>query len=160
MAKISASRRQAATIDGSCEEQTRRASIVKVDGRCHCGNIRYEAEVDPGKVTVCHCTDCQMLTGSAFRANVQAPRESFVLRGGQPRIYIKTAESGTRRAHAFCPECGTPVYSSAISDPPYYSLRVGCLEQRAQLAPARQIWCKSALGWAMHLQDIEQTMQQ
>jgi hypothetical protein len=133
---------------------------VKVDGRCHCGNIRYQAEVDPGKVTVCHCTDCQMLTGSAFRANVQAPRESFVLSGGSPRIYIKTAESGNRRAHAFCPECGTPVYSAAISDPPYYSLRVGCLEQRAQLGPARQIWCKSALGWAMNLQGVEQIMQQ
>ena len=50
---------------------------VRVDGRCHCGNIRYQAEVDPGKVNVCHCTDCQMLTGSAFRANVQAPRESL-----------------------------------------------------------------------------------
>ena len=83
-----------------------------------------------------------------------------VLRGGEPRIYIKTAESGTRRAHAFCPQCGTPVYSAAISDPPYYSLRVGCLAQRAELEPARQIWCKSALGWAMNLQGVEQIMQQ
>lgn len=126
---------------------------MKVTGRCHCGAIRYQAEVDPDKVTVCHCTDCQMLTGSAFRANVQAPRESFVL-SGEPRIYIKTAESGNRRAHAFCPSCGTPIYSAAISDPPYYSLRVGCLEQRAQLKPARQIWCKSALDWAMDLRDV------
>lgn len=94
-----------------------------------------------------------MLTGSAFRANVQAPRASFVL-SGEPRIYIKTAESGNRRAHAFCPNCGTPIYSAAISDPPYYSLRVGCLDQRAQLKPARQIWCKSALGWAMDLRDV------
>ena len=133
---------------------------VKVNGRCHCGNIRYQAEVDPGKVTVCHCTDCQMLTGSAFRANVQAPRASFVLEGGPPTIYVKTADSGSKRAHAFCPKCGTPVYSAAVSDPPYYSLRVGCLEQRAQLGPARQIWCKSALGWALSLQGVQQIQQQ
>src|SRR5690606_10286946 len=127
-------------------EATREGHIVKVNGRCHCGNIRYQAEVDPGKVTECHCTDCEMPTGTAFRANVQASRDSFVLSGGQPKIYIKTAESGTRRAHAFCPDCGTPVYSAAVSDPPFYSLRVGCLEERGALQPARQIWCKSALG--------------
>ena len=31
---------------------------MKVDGACHCGSIRYEAEVDPAKVIICHCTDC------------------------------------------------------------------------------------------------------
>jgi len=128
---------------------------MKVNGRCHCGNIRYEAEIDPGKVTMCHCTDCQMLTGSAFRANVQTPRETFVLRGGALKTYIKTAESGNKRAHAFCPECGTPVYSAAIDDPPFYSLRVGCLDQRRELRPSRQIWCQSALPWSMNVQAIE-----
>ena len=128
---------------------------MKVTGRCHCGNIRYEAEIDPGKVTMCHCTDCQMLTGSAFRANVQAPRETFVLRGGALKTYIKTAESGNKRAHAFCPECGTPVYSAAIEDPPFYSLRVGCLDQRRELRPSRQIWCQSALPWSMNVEAIE-----
>ncbi len=93
---------------------------MQIEGRCHCGQITYEAVVDADKVTICHCTDCQMLTGSAYRANVQAPAETFVLRGGQPKIYIKTAESGTKRAHAFCPNCGTPIYSSAITDPPTY----------------------------------------
>src|SRR5262245_4627881 len=38
---------------------------MKVDGRCHCGYITYEAEIDPEKVMICHCTDCQTLTGSA-----------------------------------------------------------------------------------------------
>jgi hypothetical protein len=42
-------------------------SKVKVDGRCHCGWISYEAEIDPEKVMICHCTDCQTLSGSAFR---------------------------------------------------------------------------------------------
>jgi len=104
---------------------------MKIEGRCHCGQITYEAVVDADKVTICHCTDCQTLTGSAYRANVQAPAETFVLRTGQPKIYIKTADSGTKRAHAFCPACGTPIYSAAITDPPTYSLRVGGIKQRA-----------------------------
>ncbi len=133
---------------------------MKIEGRCHCGQITYEAVVDADKVAICHCSDCQMLTGSAYRANIQAPAETFVLRSGQPKIYIKTAESGTRRAHAFCPNCGTPVYSCANADPPTYSLRVGCIKQRAELRPMRQIWCSSALPWSMDLRGVEQLSRQ
>ena len=129
---------------------------MRVQGNCHCGAIAYEAEVDPAQVSICHCTDCQMLTGSAYRASVPAPRATFVLLKGQPKAYVKTADSGTRRIHAFCPDCGTPVYSSAIADPPAYSLRVGCLDRRAELAPRRQIWCRSAVPWSMNLRGVEQ----
>jgi hypothetical protein len=40
---------------------------MKIDGRCRCGNITFEAEVDPATVVICHCTDCQTPSGSAFR---------------------------------------------------------------------------------------------
>jgi hypothetical protein len=70
---------------------------MKIDGHCHCGQISFEAEVDPKAVTICHCTDWQRLTGSAFRANISAPAAHFVLRSGTPKSYVKTAESGNRR---------------------------------------------------------------
>ena len=134
---------------------------MKIDGSCHCGRISFEAVVDPSAVGLCHCTDCQTLTGSAYRATIQAPADSFVLRGGPPTIYIKTAESGNKRAHAFCPSCGTPIYATAISEPKTYSLRVGTIKQRAQLGPPRrQIWCRSALPWSMDLGDVEQRERQ
>jgi hypothetical protein len=133
---------------------------MNVTGRCHCGQITYGAEVDPATTGICHCTDCQMLTGTAYRVTVRAPAESFVLRGGPPTIYIKTADSGTQRAHAFCPRCGTPIYASAVTDPPTYSLRVGGLDRRAELPPRRQQWCDSALPWSMDLQGIESIRRQ
>lgn len=133
---------------------------MKVEGRCHCGEITYAAEVDPGLVGICHCSDCQMLTGSAYRATVPAAKEAFSLRSGQPKIYVKTADSGTKRAHAFCRNCGTPIYSAAVTDPQAYSLRIGCLQQRAELVPARQQWCQSALSWAMDLSGIRQINRQ
>jgi hypothetical protein len=34
---------------------------MKIDGGCHCGYITYVAEIDPDKVGICHCTDCQTL---------------------------------------------------------------------------------------------------
>lgn len=133
---------------------------MKVQGSCHCGSISYEADVDPAKVSICHCTDCQTLSGSPYRVSVPVPKESFVLTSGQPKIYVKTAESGTRRAHAFCPDCGAPVYSAAVADPPTYSLRVGCLQQRAQLPPQRRIWCRSAVSWSTDIEDIPRVERQ
>jgi hypothetical protein len=127
---------------------------MKVHGHCHCGAITYEAEIDPARVSACHCTDCQMLTGSAYRVSVPAPRDAFRLLTGTPKTYIKIADSGNRRIHAFCPECAAPVYSSAVVDPPMYNLRVGCLDERAELPPRKQIWCRSALDWSMDLRDV------
>ncbi|HVN63315.1 MAG TPA: GFA family protein [Candidatus Binataceae bacterium] len=128
---------------------------MKVDGSCHCGKIAFEADVDPSKAGICHCADCQKLTGSAYRATIQAPAATFKLLRGAPKIYIKTADSGNRRAHAFCPDCGTPVYAAAVANTPTYSLRIGTLNQRAELRPKRQIWCRSALPWSMDLTGIE-----
>jgi len=133
---------------------------MKVDGRCHCGGITYEAEVDPARVGVCHCTDCQTLSGSSYRATVLAAREAFVLLGGEPKLYVKTADSGAQRVHAFCPNCGGPVYSAAAVDPPTHALRIGCLRQRAELTPRVQLWCQSALPWAMDLSGIPQLRRQ
>ena len=130
---------------------------MKVHGRCHCGEIAYEADVDPARTGICHCTDCQMFSGSAYRVSVLADRDAFSITRGHPKIYVKTAESGNKRAHAFCVNCGTPVYSAAVNDPPHYSLRVGCLDQRAELAPKRQIWCSSAVPWSSNIASIERS---
>lgn len=127
---------------------------MKVSGRCHCGAIRYEAEVDPDRVSICHCTDCQALTGSAYRVSVSAVRESFVLRSGSPTIYVKTADSGAPRAQAFCGRCGSPLYTYEVGDERRYGLRVGCIAERRELVPRRQIWCRSALDWASSLEGL------
>jgi hypothetical protein len=127
---------------------------MKVDGRCHCGQIRYEAQIDPATVSVCHCTDCQTLTGTAYRVSVPASAPHLAFLSGTPKIYVKTAESGNRRAQGFCADCGTPLYSADAQDPQVYFLRVGTLSQRADLPPTRQIWCQSALPWASDIRSL------
>jgi hypothetical protein len=129
---------------------------MQIDGACHCGYITYVAEIDPDKAGLCHCTDCQTLSGSAFRVSVAAAREAFSLRSGQPKIYVKTAESGAKRAQAFCPECGTSIYSAAVEDPHVFNIRVGTARQRAELRPKSQGWCRSARDWVMDLHSIRQ----
>ena len=129
---------------------------MKIDGACHCGFIKYDAVIDPDRVVVCHCTDCQTLSGSAFRTVVSAARDAFHLRGEQPKIYVKTTDSGVKRAQAFCPECGTPIYSAAVTDTPAFAIRVGTIRQRGDLRVSRQYWCRSALSWVMDLESVPQ----
>ncbi len=135
---------------------------MKITGSCHCGQIAYEAEVDPATARVCHCSDCQKLTGTAFRTNIASLPGTFALKSGTPKIYLKTAESGNKRAHAFCPECGTPIYAAYPGpNPQTYGLRVGGIDQRAQFGPpARQIWCRSALPWSWNLGGVERAERQ
>ena len=124
---------------------------MKIDGGCHCGSITYEAEINPEKVSVCHCTDCQTGSGSAYRTNVACEKDSFRLLTGEPRIYVKTAESGNKRAQGFCADCGTPLFSTTVSDRQVYVLRVGSIRQRAQLRPRSQGWYRSAQPWSMDI---------
>ncbi len=129
---------------------------MRLDGHCHCGYLSFEAEADPEQVTICHCTDCQTGTGSAFRVNIRAAAKSFKLLSGEPTRYAKTtAESGNVRVQGFCPKCGTPIYSTAPGDnPDSYMLRVGTLRQRDQLTPKLQIWFRSARPWVTELASV------
>jgi hypothetical protein len=127
---------------------------MKVDGRCHCGKITYVAEIDPASVGICHCTDCQVLCGSPWRASVQTTAATFRLTGAEPTIYIKIATSGRRRRQAFCDTCGTPIYSATEHDPQTFNLRIGAIVQRAELTPKVQDWTRSRLPWAVNIADL------
>ena len=79
---------------------------MKIDGACHCGAIAYEAELDPEKVAICHCDDCQALSGSAFRTVAPVRAEAFrAIRQHQPTAKFVLVGSGPaeqrlREAHS------------------------------------------------------------
>lgn len=132
---------------------------MHINGGCHCGKITFTAEIDPSRVMVCHCTDCQVLSGAPFRAVVAVPIGKFKLQG-TPKSYVKVAQSGNRRAQVFCPDCGTPLYATAAENPTSVIIRLGCVEQRAQLKPAVQIWQHSAVPWLADLPSLPSSPEQ
>jgi hypothetical protein len=130
---------------------------MQVHGACHCGAIEFEATVDTTRVTICHCTACQTLTGTAYRVTVAASAKGFHLKRGAPKTYIKVADSGNPRAQVFCPDCGSHLYShAAVEKPEQLGLRVGCLQERTALIPRKRIWCRSALTWSENLQGMQE----
>ena len=125
---------------------------MKIDGQCHCGEIAYEAEVDPDRVVLCHCTDCQTISGGPYRANVPVRVEAFRLTG-EPKTYAKTGDSGRMVTTAFCGTCGSALYSQPASGG-YLNLRLGAVRQRAELPPKLQGFCGSAMPWAADISGV------
>jgi hypothetical protein len=127
---------------------------MRIEGGCHCGNIKYEGEADLEKAGVCHCTDCQRLSGTAFRVFVPVSSETFHI-SGQPTVYVKIGDSGNKREQAFCPRCGSPIYSTPPGDgPKVYNIRVGTIQQRDQIMPKSQIWLRSKMPWVDRLHSV------
>jgi hypothetical protein len=131
-------------------------TCMKIDGHCHCGEVVFEAEVDPGAVNICHCTDCQTLSGSAFRVNIPAPAEHFVLLSGTPKTYIKTARAATNAA--------TPSAAGAArrSTPVRWTIRraMACVSGQLHSAlPSHRSegWRRSALHWVDALAAVPAT---
>ena len=128
---------------------------MKIDGSCHCGEISYQAKIDPENVGICHCTDCQSLSGTAFRTIVAVHEKDLSLIG-DPKVYIKTGDSGAKRQQAFCPNCGSAIYATSVGDEPKtYNLRLGTAKQRGELVPKFQYWTRSALNWLPGLDGVE-----
>lgn len=123
---------------------------MQITGQCHCGAVRFTAVVDPGKVFACHCSDCQVISGGPFRAVLPVPAAQVQLQG-TPKQYVKVAASGNRRVQAFCPECGTQLYATEADVPQTLNIRLGCVNERAQLKPTLQVWRQSAMPWLHEL---------
>ncbi|RTL34653.1 MAG: GFA family protein [Burkholderiales bacterium] len=126
---------------------------MQITGQCHCGRIRFTALIDPTRVFACHCADCQTISGGPFRAVVPVPAAQVQMEGS-PKHYVKVAASGNRRAQAFCPDCGTQLYATEAEGPQVLNIRLGCVAERAQLAPVVQVWQQSAMPWLHELDGV------
>lgn len=58
---------------------------------------------DPALTALCHCSDCQKWTGSAFSSNVVVPTTNFSIVKGTPKVWTRLGlVSGKEHLHFFC----------------------------------------------------------
>jgi hypothetical protein len=92
-------------------------------GSCHCGSVRFEADIDLASGTVkCNCTMCRK--GRNWLAAV-APGD-FRLQSGESELSEYQFGSGTIR-HRFCRRCGLRPFSHK-SDKSFYAVNLACLD--------------------------------
>ncbi|MEI8623869.1 GFA family protein [Pseudoalteromonas sp. B137] len=117
--------------------------------------LNIKAKSQNNNALVCHCSDCQRMSSGPFRAVIIAEPNSVVFTQGEPKEFVKTAQSGNKRAQGFCGTCGTTLYATneAKADR-VYGLRIGAVDQRDQFTPTAQIWAKSTLSWLSGLHEV------
>jgi hypothetical protein len=99
------------------------------EGGCLCGDVRYETTAEPVRVTICHCTFCQRLTGSAFLVEPIFRREDVALSGTAPTTYHHRSDSSHKRVTVnFCGKCGTTIYLDLERFPDILGLCAGTFD--------------------------------
>lgn len=116
-------------------------------GGCQCGAVRYELTGAPLTLVICHCTDCQKQTASAFGMTMPVFKRDLKLLSGTLKEWRRIADSGREVACYFCPECGTRLYHSSSLGPDYWHLKAGTLDDTRGLEPVAQAWTASAQPW-------------
>jgi len=117
-----------------------------VTGRCFCGAVRFEADHAPLAARACWCRDCQYLSSGNASVNVFFRSEGFK-RTGAVAEYMSEADSGNAMRRSFCPKCGTPLFSEALSRPQFVVVRAGALDDPELARPESYIWTASAPSW-------------
>jgi hypothetical protein len=125
-------------------------------GGCHCRALRYAISQPPLGVYVCHCTDCQSLSGAAFAMGVVIPAAAFTFTGS-PRLVRRVLGSGTISTRWICPECGVWICGGSKLDavaPEKRVVRGGTLDDTSWLKPTTHYWTRSAQPWVIFPQGV------
>jgi hypothetical protein len=120
--------------------------MAHIEGGCLCGKVRYSADTEPVFIGVCHCTDCQRFTGSAF-ATVMGLPAAALKTTGTLKTFTKAGDTGKSMHRRFCPECGSSVIDEGDALPGVVMVSVGTLDDRSWVKPQSEVYCDSAQPW-------------
>lgn len=118
----------------------------RVAGGCLCGAIRFETMGEPAAQLLCHCTDCQTVSGAAAYAAYVVPLERLEVTQGEPVGYEVVAASGRANARHFCPKCGTRVFA-VLTEMGLASVNGLALDDRRHFQPDANHMPESAPDW-------------
>lgn len=116
------------------------------EGGCLCGAVRYRLVEDPIGLHVCHCTNCQKITGSAFITCMPVHRRALELVRGSTQLFAFTTIDGLAKREQRCAACGSCLWGE-IADLPLLALQAGTLDDTSWLRPIAHIWTRSAQPW-------------
>jgi hypothetical protein len=120
--------------------------MSNLNGGCLCGDVRYASSAAPVVTSICHCRDCQKMTGSAFVEVVAVPRESFSV-SGSLQTFANAGDSGRKLDRKFCPRCGSVVVIEAEGFPGMALIMGGTLDDSTWLNPTMALFCDRAQPW-------------
>jgi len=125
---------------------------MDASGGCLCGALRFRFVGEPLAFYQCHCTDCQVQTGSAFGLSLIASAEHVTLVAGSPASFRLPMPDGRIKAGRFCARCATRIWGEPAAWPQLRVLRPGTFHEPPPFAPFGDIWTASARPWVARTQ--------
>ena len=125
-------------------------------GGCLCGYVRYRTFGNPERTTICHCTFCQRLTGSAFLVEPVFLITNVEIESGSVNTYDhRSADHGRTLRINFCPKCGTHLSLLFERFPAMQGVCGGTFDDPNWFKPDRHIFTRSAVTWMLFPADID-----
>lgn len=115
-------------------------------GCCLCGAVHYECSADPLMSGHCQCVDCRKSSGTGHSSHLAVPRPSVTI-SGDVAVYDKAADSGHIVSRAFCPRCGSPIYSLNDAMPDLIFLRASSLDDLEVFRPQMIVYASRGASW-------------
>ena len=103
-------------------------------------------EAEPIFAGVCHCTNCQRHTGSAFSCVIAVPKPALAITGAT-RTFRHKGDSGHDVVTTFCPVCATRLTSEATVMADVAMIEAGTLDDKQAFVPHVHIYRDSAQHW-------------
>lgn len=119
---------------------------IPLSGGCACGSIRYTSAREPIAMINCHCSDCQLSSGAPYASGIVVMTVDLQV-SGTPKGYAVRASSGGLATRSFCPDCGTPLFTSSEANPQFTSIRFPSLDDAADFKPMLDIYTANAQQW-------------
>lgn len=115
-------------------------------GGCQCGAVRYTISEVPVGLYICHCTECQKQSSSAFGQSLRIKTESLQVTG-EVAERIREMSDGRNVRGQFCGTCGTRLFHRRAAYAELMNVKAGTLDDTSWLRPAGHIWTRSKQAW-------------
>ena len=123
--------------------------MTPYEGGCLCSAVRYRITEAPLNCYVCHCTDCQRRTGSAFAISLFVQRSAIVLTQRTTTPYSAHLADGRSKHGQSCAQCATRLWGEPAKAPHLAVVQTGTLDNAGQFRPIAHIWTRSAQRWIL-----------
>ena len=115
-------------------------------GGCLCGKVRYVTDSPAQFTGHCHCEDCRRTSGTGHSTHVVAAETGFAV-DGEVKVFDRPADSGNLVRRAFCPDCGSPIYSTNAAMPGMVFVRASSLDDPEVAVPTMIVYASRAASW-------------
>ena len=126
--------------------------VRMLEGRCECGDIRYQVADEFRYAANCHCSQCRAATGSAFKAFAGIERDKLTLTQGDDLLMVFGEDdlNDTR-----CAACGSLLYS-VVREGGWVHVAMGSLVDEPTIRPSEHIYVGSKAPWFEITDDLPQ----